>query len=205
MGLKHVVITSVARDDLQDEGAGHFVDVLHAVRNHNPGVTMEILVPDFHGREALLAQVLAQGQPEVFAHNVETVERLSPLLRPHASYRRSLAVLGFAAAFTGTRLVKSSIMVGLGETQDEVRTTFADLRRAGVTHVTIGQYLRPDPDHLPVMEYVSPERFQTYERLAYQSGFTWARSGPFVRSSYHAVDALHPRVPSAQYRVTSDE
>ena len=192
LGLRHVVITSVARDDLPDEGAGHFVNVIHAVRSQNPGVTVEILVPDFHGREGLLRQVLEQGRPEVFAHNVETVERLSDLLRPQASYHRSLAVLQFAASLALGSRIKSSLMVGLGETQEEVMATLHDLRRCGVTHLTIGQYLRPDPDSLPVMDYPSPERFHTYEQLAYGAGFTWVRSGPFVRSSYHAVDALHP-------------
>ncbi|MBI1992578.1 MAG: lipoyl synthase [Candidatus Omnitrophica bacterium] len=190
LGLRHVVITSVARDDLRDEGAGHWVDVIGAVRRENPGVTVETLVPDFHAREDLLRRVLEEGEPEVFAHNVETVERLSGLLRPQADYHRSLRVLRFAVSLGTGSLVKSSLMVGLGETLDEVAQTFNDLVTAGVTHVTIGQYLRPDAAHLPVMEYVSPERFRAYERLAYESGFRWVTSGPFVRSSYHAVDAI---------------
>ncbi len=190
LGLRHVVITSVARDDLRDEGAGHFVRVIHAVRRENPGVTVEILVPDFHAREELLRPVLDEGQPEVFAHNVETVERLSDLLRPQANYRRSLRVLQFAAAHGGDTIVKSSVMVGLGETQEELVQTFHDLVEIGVTHLTIGQYLRPDADHLPVMEFVSPERFCLYEALAYEHGFAWVKAGPFVRSSYHAIDAL---------------
>ena len=192
LGLEHVVITSVARDDLQDEGAGHFVDVIRAVRAGNPGVTIEILTPDFHGRAELVRRVLEEGRPEVFAHNVETIERLSPLLRAQADYRRSLAVLRLAASLETGSLVKSSLMVGLGETPGEVRQTFSDLRACGVTHVTIGQYLRPDPAHLPVLEYVSPERFRSYETLAREAGFHWVKSGPFVRSSYHAVDALRP-------------
>ena len=192
LGLEHVVITSVARDDLRDEGAAHFVDVLAAVRRANPSITVEILVPDFHGREELIRLVLDEGRPDVFAHNVETIERLSPLLRPQASYRRSLAVLGFAASRRLGILIKSSLMVGLGETQAELLQTFTDLRTAGVTHLTIGQYLRPDPAHLPVMEYVSPQRFRLYEQLAYESGFAWVKSGPFVRSSYHAIDAVKP-------------
>jgi lipoic acid synthetase len=188
LGLHHVVITSVARDDLPDEGAGHFVEVIHAVRHSNPGVTVEILVPDFHAREELLRQVLEEGHPEVFAHNVETVERLSALVRPQASYHRSLQVLRFAAACGSEALVKSSVMVGLGETPEELVQTFRDLVDAGVTHLTIGQYLRPDADHLPVMEYVSPERFRLYECLAYEHGLTWVKSGPFVRSSYNAIE-----------------
>ena len=193
LGLQHVVITSVARDDLRDEGAGHFVEVLLAVRSHNPGITVETLVPDFHGRTELIRQLLERGRPEVFAHNVETVERLSRLLRPQADYRRSLEVLAFAASLHTGSLIKSSLMVGLGETPEEVRRTLADLREASVTHLTIGQYLRPDAHHLPVMEYVSPERFGWYERLADEAGFAWIKAGPFVRSSYHAIDALTER------------
>ena len=195
LGLRHVVITSVARDDLQDEGAGHFVDVIDAVRTHNPGVTVEILVPDFHGRNELLRMLLTEGRPEVFAHNIETVERLSDLLRPQADYHRSLAVLGLAASLGTESLIKSSVMVGLGETQEELLRTFDELVGVGVTHLTIGQYLRPDANHLPVMEYVSLERFRLYERLASRAGFLWVKAGPFVRSSYHAIDAVagaHP-------------
>jgi lipoic acid synthetase len=190
LGLQHVVITSVARDDLQDEGAGHFVDVIRMVRSHSPGITVEALVPDFHGREELLRLLLHAGRPEVFAHNIETIERLSDLLRPQADYHRSLEVLGFGASLRTESLIKSSVMVGLGETQDELLQTFDDLLTVGVTHLTIGQYLRPSASHLPVMEYVSPERFQSYEQLAFQAGFVWVKAGPFVRSSYHAIDAL---------------
>jgi len=190
LGLQHVIITSVARDDLKDEGAGHFVNVLHAVRSHNPGVTIEVLVPDFHGREELIREVIEEGRPEVFAHNVETVERLSVLLRPQAGYRRSLDVLRFAASLGGEHIVKSSLMVGVGEREEELVHTFRDLLGARVTHLTIGQYLQPDAKHLPVTEYVSPERFLDYERLARKAGFVWVKSGPFVRSSYHAIDAV---------------
>ena len=190
LGLAHVVITSVARDDLRDEGAGHFVDVIRAVRRHNPASTVEALVPDFHGRAELVRTLLEDGRPDVFAHNVETIERLSDLLRPQASYGRSLRVLGVAAAQGVACLIKSSLMVGLGETPQELAQAFEDLRRVGVTHLTIGQYLRPDADHLPVMEYVSPERFRAYERLAYEAGCAWVTAGPFVRSSYHAGEAL---------------
>ncbi len=190
LGLQHVVITSVARDDLRDEGAAHFVAVIQEVRRRNPGITVEILVPDFHGRTELLAQVLQEGRPEVFAHNLETVERLSPLVRPQADYRRSLQLLADAAMLETGSLIKSSLMVGLGEGADELGQALRDLRGANVTHLTIGQYLRPDAAHLPVMDYVSPERFAEYEALAYTVGFRWVKAGPFVRSSYHAVDAL---------------
>ncbi len=195
--LRHAVITSVARDDLPDEGAGHFVRVLQAVRARNPGVTLEILVPDFHDRAPLIEQVMREGHPEVFAHNVETIERLSPMLRPQASYPRSLRVLRRAADLQTSSLIKSSVMVGLGETLEELRHTIDDLVHAGVTHLTIGQYLQPDSDHVPVMEYVSPQRFGLYEALAYEYGLRWVKAGPFVRSSYHAVDAVDAqRAPS---------
>lgn len=190
LGLKHVVITSVARDDLPDEGADHFVQVIRAVRNRNRGATVEILVPDFHARTELLDHVLTEGNPEVFAHNIETVERLSPVVRPQAEYTRTLKVLHYAAQPGFKSLVKSSIMVGLGETEPEVKQTLRDLKTAGVTHLTIGQYLRPSPDYVPVVEYVSPQRFERYEKIAYDLGFHWVKSGPFVRSSYHAVDAI---------------
>ena len=198
LGLQHVVITSVARDDLLDEGAGHFVAVIQAVRERNPGLTVEILTPDFHAREALVRRVVLDGRPEVFAHNLETVERLSPVLRPQAAYRRSLRTLAQAAALRAGCLIKSSLMVGLGETDDEVAAAFNDLLDAGVTHLTIGQYLRPDPDHLPVLEYISPERFDHLAARAADAGFAWVRSGAFVRSSYHAIDALHPKAAASE-------
>lgn len=192
LGLEHVVITSVARDDMPDEGAGHFVQVIECVRARNPGVTVEALVPDFHGRRDLIGQVM-DSRPEVFAHNLETVERLTPMVRWQAHYRRSLDVLRAArsAAPAGT-LIKSSMMLGLGESAEEVRQAFADLVDTGCTHLTLGQYLQPTPQHLPVTEYVSPEQFARYERLAYDEGFRWVTAGPFVRSSYHAIDALKP-------------
>lgn len=190
LGLQHVVITSVARDDLADEGAAHFVDVIRAVRRVNPGSTVEVLVPDFHARNALIRLVIEEGRPEVFAHNLETVERLSDLLRPQATYRRSLEVLRVASSLDTASVIKSSLMVGLGETADELIQAFQDLRTSGVTHLTIGQYLRPDAEHLPVMEFVSPERFRSYEQLARDYGFAWVLAGPYVRSSYHAVDAV---------------
>jgi len=202
LGLRHVVITSVARDDLQDEGANHFIETVHAVRHQNAGVTIEVLVPDFHGRAELVRRVVLDGRPDVFAHNLETVERLSELLRPQAGYRRSLEVLRTAAAQRTSSLIKSGLMVGLGETPEELSQTFDNLVRAGVTHLTIGQYLRPDADHLPVMEYISPERFREYEAAAYRAGLAWVMAGPFVRSSYHAVEALHPDMPLTDLAAT---
>ena len=207
LGLKHAVITSVARDDLQDEGAGHFARVIDAVRSRNPGVTVEVLVPDFHGRDALVRQVM-DARPEVFAHNIETVERLTPVVRVQAQYRRSLDVLRLGHAASAARhflasddragsvaarssIIKSSLMLGLGERVEELQQAFDDLLAAGCTHLTLGQYLRPSPMHLPVVEYLSPERFADYERMAYAAGFQWVKAGPFVRSSYHAIDALN--------------
>ncbi len=189
LALVHVVITSVARDDLADEGAGQFVRVIEAVRVSNPGITVEVLVPDFHGRVELITRVMS-AQPDVFAHNVETVERLSTALRPQADYRRSLGALRVARELSGTRIVKSSLMLGCGEQVEEMQRTFEELLAVGCTHLTLGQYLRPTPQHLPVVEHLSPERFAVYESLAYHAGFQWVRAGPFVRSSYHAVDAL---------------
>lgn len=190
LGLRHVVITSVARDDLPDEGATHFVDVIESVRMRNPAITIEVLVPDFHARQDLIEQVVVQARPEVFAHNVETVRRLSPLVRPQSDYERSLYVLQMAAKMNAQIIVKSSIMLGLGETESEVVATFKDLISSDVTHLTIGQYLRPAAEYLPVMDYISPQRFSHYEELARNLGFHWVKSGPFVRSSYHAVDAI---------------
>ena len=190
LGLKHVVITSVARDDLQDEGAGHFVSVMRAVRERMPATTIEVLVPDFHGRTELIAQVMAEG-PEVFSHNLETIERLTPSVRWQATYRRSLEVLRLARSLKAEdNLIKSGIMLGLGEGEEELRRAFDDLVEAGCTHLTLGQYMQPTAAHLPVVEYVRPERFAQLEAIAYQAGLRWVMAGPFVRSSYHAIDAL---------------
>ena len=198
LGLEHVVITSVARDDLADEGATQFVHVIEAVRTVNPGITVEVLVPDFHGHIALITQVM-QAHPDVFAHNVETVRRLSPLLRPQADYARSLRVLASARARACNTLIKSSLMLGLGEHLDEVRETFEEIAASGCTHLTLGQYLRPSPAYLPIMEYLSPERFDTFEALAFEAGFVWVQAGPFVRSSYHAIDAMVRPAPHRQH------
>jgi len=192
LGLKHVVITSVARDELADEGAGHFARVIDAVRGRNPGTTIELLVPDFHGRRELIAAVMDRG-PEVFAHNLETVERLSPVVRPQARYDRSLAVLAEARRMAQGAIIKSGLMLGMGEEPDELRRAFDDLLAAGCTHLTLGQYLRPTPEHLPVVEYVSPERFEAYRGLALEAGFRWVLAGTYVRSSYHAIDAVANR------------
>ena len=186
MGLQHVVITAVARDDLADGGAAHFRDTIHAVRAKNPGVVVEILTPDFLDRDDALETVL-RAEPDIFNHNLETVRRLTPSVRHRATYDRSLSVLGKAKERgRGDMLTKSGMMLGLGETHEEVVSSMQDLRRAGVDILTLGQYLQPTPRHLPVVDFVTPERFDGYGRLGNEMGFRHVASGPLVRSSYHA-------------------
>ena len=185
MNLRHVVVTSVNRDDLPDGGAGHFAQTIRALRAALPGATIEVLTPDFMGDLDAVASVL-EAAPDVFNHNVETVPRLYPRVRPQARYERSLAVLEFAARNMAGALVKSGLMVGLGENEEEVLGVMRDLRRAGVGVVTIGQYLQPTRRNLPVAEFVPPERFEAYREAGLRLGFAAVFSGPFVRSSYMA-------------------
>lgn len=185
LALKHIVVTSVTRDDLPDGGAGLFAETIRAIRVRLPKSAIEVLVPDFLGREIDLTTVLA-ARPEVFNHNLETVRRLQREIRPAADYERSLAVLRFAAASTLPPAVKSGLMVGLGETDGEMREAIADLRQAGCGLLTIGQYLAPSRQHAPVRRYVPPETFAGYARFATGLGFRGVASGPMVRSSYHA-------------------
>lgn len=186
MRLRHVVITAVARDDLQDGGAGHFRRTIEAVRALNPGIVIEILTPDFNDRDAAIDAVLS-ANPEIFNHNLETVRRLTPSVRSRATYDRSLSVLRKVKERRGgTIYTKSGLMLGLGETENELFTAMEDLRRAGCDILTLGQYLQPTLRHLPVAEFVSPERFETYGRRAREMGFVHVASGPMVRSSYHA-------------------
>jgi lipoic acid synthetase len=181
----------VARDDLADGGADHFRRTIEAVRRENPGIVVEVLVPDFLDRDFALDLVLDAG-PDVFNHNLETVRRLTPSVRHRAQYDRSLAVLAKAKQRGNGRMhTKSGMMLGLGETDPEVREAMADLRRAGVDILTLGQYLQPTPKHLPVVEFVEPARFDGYARLGREMGFVHVASGPLVRSSYHA-DEFHP-------------
>ncbi|MDW7979527.1 MAG: lipoyl synthase [Verrucomicrobiales bacterium] len=190
MQLGHVVITSVTRDDLPDGGAAHFAEVIRAVRALNPQATIEVLTPDFGGSEAAIQTVL-DAAPDVFNHNLETVRRLTPSVRSKACYDRSLHVLQFARARGPRRLlVKSGLMLGLGETETEVIETLQDLRTAGCDAVTLGQYLQPTPQNLPIHRFVTPEEFAKYARLAERLGFIYVASGPLVRSSYHAEEAL---------------
>jgi len=188
LGLRHVVITSVARDDLPDEGAEHFARCIRAVRERSPQATIEVLVPDFHGREALIGVVLA-ARPEVYNHNIETVARLQKLARPAARYERSLAVLKTAKRLSPAVQTKSGLMVGLGETRDEIVQTLKDLRTHDCDMLTIGQYLKPggpDSKYLDVERYYPPEEFDELARIAEALGFSAVASGPFVRSSYFA-------------------
>lgn len=188
MKLKHVVITAVARDDLADGGAEHFEKTIEAVRRTNPGIIIEVLVPDFNDKDWALELVM-KARPHIFNHNLETVERLTPLVRSRAKYARSLAVLKKAKAMgDGMVATKSGIMLGLGERPEEIAQAMDDLRAADVTVLTLGQYLRPTAMHLPVVEYVTPEKFDEWKEVALSKGFRHVASGPLVRSSYHAAD-----------------
>jgi lipoyl synthase len=184
MGLRHVVVTSVTRDDLPDGGAAAFADVVKRLRDKVADVVIEVLIPDFCGSADSLKTVLDSG-PDVLNHNMETVSRLYPQIRPQADYARSLELIR-RAADSGRSVVKSGIMVGLGETVDEVEGLMRDLRSAGCGLITVGQYLRPSARQVPVSEFVAPERFAEYERLAVDMGFAKAFCGPYVRSSYRA-------------------
>jgi lipoyl synthase len=186
MGLRHAVITSVDRDDLPDKGARIWAAVIGQVRRQAPRCKVEVLTPDFQGQEMPLATVLAQ-RPDVFNHNVEVVPRLYPLARRGSTWTRSLRVLANAREMTGGEIVtKSGLMVGLGETHDEMVAAFGDLRAAGVQVLTVGQYLRPTENHLPVVRYWHPDEFKALEVAAYELGFDHIAAGPLVRSSYHA-------------------
>ena len=184
LGLRHVVVTSVDRDDLEDKGAGHFVDVIRALRAEGDFV-VEVLTPDFKGRPEGADAVAAAG-PDIFNHNVETVPRLYRAVRPAAEYAGSLALLARVKRAAPRILTKSGLMVGLGETDDEILAVLADLRRAGVDIVTLGQYLRPSDRELPVERYVSPEHFEALAARGRALGFLGVYAGPFVRSSYNA-------------------
>lgn len=190
MNLKHVVVTAVARDDLADGGASHFARTIRAIRELDPEIVIEVLTPDFNGKESSVAMVL-EAQPDIFNHNIETVERLTPAVRSRAKYRLSLQVLRRAKELDPAVVTKSGIMLGLGETEPELFQALDDLRAVGVQVLTLGQYLRPTPDHLPVLEYIRPEIFATYRSVAERKGFEYVASGPLVRSSYHAAD-YHP-------------
>jgi lipoic acid synthetase len=187
MGLKHIVVTSVARDELPDEGAGQFAATIHALREAIPNAIVEVLTPDFKGK-AWCIKIVADARPDIYNHNIETVERLSPEVRPQAKYRRTLELLQKVKVMDPAIYTKSGIMLGLGETPDEVVATLRDLRAVGVDAVTIGQYLRPTMKHLTVQQYIHPDQFAEYERIGMEMGFLFVASGPFIRSSYNAIE-----------------
>jgi lipoic acid synthetase len=192
MGLRHCVVTSVDRDDLPDGGAGIFVDTIRAIRRRAPGCAVEVLTPDFRGQEMPLARVI-DARPDVFNHNVETVPRLYPKARRGSDFRRSARVLLNAKRMDPSIITKSGLMVGLGETADEMLEAFAILREHEVQVLTVGQYLRPSEDHLPVVRYWAPDEFAALEREAYAMGFESVAAGPLVRSSYHADEQVPMR------------
>ncbi len=190
MRLKHIVITAVARDDLPDGGAEHFRQTIEAVRARNPRIVIEVLAPDFNDSDSSIGTVL-EAKPHIFNHNLETVRRLTPSVRSRATYDRSLRVLQKVKAKGGNSIhTKSGIMLGLGETENELFTAFSDLRNACCDILTLGQYLQPTLKHLPVVEFVVPEKFHEYGERARAMGFVHVASGPMVRSSYHA-DEFH--------------
>jgi lipoic acid synthetase len=191
MRLKYVVITSVDRDDLRDGGAQHFADCIRAARAQSPRLKIEVLVPDFRGRLDVAVDILAQTPPDVMNHNLETVPRLYKQARPGADYAHSLKLLAeFRKHHPGVP-TKSGLMLGIGETDEEILQVLRDLRAHGVEMLTLGQYLQPSAHHLPVLRYVEPERFQWFEQQALAMGFTQAACAPMVRSSYHADQQAH--------------
>ena len=189
LGLKHVVVTSVTRDDLADGGAGHFARVIEEIKKASPKTAIEVLIPDFDGDRDALA-VVAAAKPQVINHNIETVKRLYPSVRPIADYERSLELIKRVKELDPSIYSKSGLMVGLGETPEEVEELLRDLRSADCDIVTIGQYLAPSAQHHPVVEYVTPEQFEKYKKAAEEMGFRYVASSPLVRSSYHAGEAF---------------
>jgi lipoic acid synthetase len=177
----------VCRDDLKDEGSGHFANTIRALHQMNPHTIVEVLVPDFKANPDLVKNV-TDSQPEIYNHNVETVKRLQAIVRPQARYDRSLRALELVKELDSRIYTKSGMMLGLGETHEEVVQTLKDLRAIGVYSVTIGQYLRPTMHHLPVVEFVTPAQFKEYEKIGEDMGFAFVASAPFVRSSYNAVE-----------------
>ncbi|HUA65848.1 MAG TPA: lipoyl synthase [Alphaproteobacteria bacterium] len=195
MKLRHVVITAVARDDLKDGGAEHFAKTIERVRELNPGIVIEVLVPDFNDSDAAIETVLA-ANPHIYNHNLETVRRLTPEVRHRATYDRSLSVLRKVKEKRGgTIYTKSGVMLGLGETPDELFQAMRDLRASSCDILTLGQYLQPTLRHLPVKEFVTPAQFAEYKVVAEEMGFVHVASGPMVRSSYHADEFEHPLKP----------
>ncbi len=185
MGLRYVVITSVTRDDLPDGGASNFARTIQAIRKLDKGIKVEVLIPDLQGKSSSL-EIVLDGGPDVLNHNVETVARLYPLVRPQAMHKRSLDLLRKSKESHPHILTKSGFMLGLGENREEILELMHDLRKSGCDLLTIGQYLQPRPDRLPVLRYVPPEEFEEYKKIGEGTGFKAVASGPFVRSSFHA-------------------
>jgi lipoic acid synthetase len=190
MGLKYAVITSVTRDDLPDGGAGHFAATIYEIRRRMPAAQIEVLIPDLQGDRTALETVL-RARPDVLNHNIETVPRLYPQVRPQADYRRSLELLSRSRKLAPSIPTKSGLMLGLGETAEELRQSLLDLRDAGCRILTLGQYLQPSPEHLPVEAYVPPDDFKHWRKAALELGFSEVASAPFVRSSYHAQESFN--------------
>ena len=199
MGLKHTVVTSVTRDDLADGGAGMFATVIREIKNCIPEGSVEVLIPDFGGSRGSLGHVIGSA-PDILGHNVETVPRLYNLVRPLARYGRSLAVLSMAKKIDSRLLIKSGFMVGLGEKKEELIRLMKDLRSEGCDILTIGQYLRPTGEHLPVARYYTPEEFMSLRKTALDMGFSWVESGPLVRSSYGAEAQARALLPGYHKR-----
>lgn len=197
LGLRYVVITSVTRDDLEDGGAGQFARSIQVVREYDSSIKVEVLTPDFKGRTKFIDTV-AQAAPDVFNHNVETVPRLYRRIRPGADYKRSVGFLSYIHREYPLIFLKSGLMVGLGETKDEIIEVLGDLCSAGCSSVTIGQYLRPCRSNVPVVEYITPELFRFYKKEAKKMGFSWVASGPYVRSSYMAHEGYDALVKNEQ-------
>ncbi len=206
LGLDYVVVTSVDRDDLPDQGAGHFAACIAAIRAASPRTMVEVLIPDFRG-DSRLVQIIVDAAPDVIAHNLETVRRLTPSVRdPRAGYEQSLAVLAALKQQRPLGLTKSSLMVGLGESAAEMEQAMRDLRAVGCDFLTVGQYLRPTGKdaHLPVAEYIHPDLFAEYERLGLSLGFKYVASGPLVRSSYKAGEFFIRRFLQQQQQMQDD-
>jgi lipoic acid synthetase len=200
MGLNYVVITSVNRDDLPDEGSTHFARTIETIKAHAPKLIVEVLTPDFKGKAEFIEKIV-RAKPDVFAHNIETVERLTPKVRdPRANYKQTLRVLEMVKEMDSTRYTKSSVMLGLGETDEEVRQTMRDLRAVGCDVVTFGQYLQPTKRHLKVQAFVEPEKFVQWQQEAEAMGFLYVASGPLVRSSYRAGEFFMKGVIEQQRR-----
>lgn len=187
LGLRHAVITSVTRDDLEDQGANHFRKVVEEIRKRTPNVSIELLIPDMQGNTDLI-DIIIDSEPDVLNHNVETVPELYDTVRPMAVFDRSIEVLNYVKKQKPHMRTKSGIMLGLGETKDQIVNVFEELRKANCDMLTLGQYLQPTKDHIPVVEYITPEQFEEYKEIALSMGFKKVASAPLVRSSYYAED-----------------